>query len=282
MKWMIVGAALCISSFAVNAEEPKKKQPPTFEVPYRLTDTKHVLVRAKINNKGPFNFIIDTGAPAMIMTEEIAKKVGAKTDKGWADFDSVVLEGGLKLDKPRGLAIDMFQLKGMNSMGLAGCELHGVIGYNILSRYRIVYDFNEDKLLWTPVDIELPEPKRITGKEKDSGQSSLEMMGTMMKFLAAFSGIKPNYAVNQRGFVGAELGITKEGVIVKQILANSPAAKSGLQVGDLIVSKGKIEAATIEKLLDSFSKLGSDSIVALTVLRGGKETKLEMTLGKGI
>ena len=62
-----------------------RKTPPkaatTYEVPYRLTDTKHVLVRVKINGKGPFNFILDTGAPALFMTEAVAKKAGGKADE---------------------------------------------------------------------------------------------------------------------------------------------------------------------------------------------------------
>ena len=31
-----------------------------------MTTFQHVLVRAKINGKGPFNFILDTGAPALL------------------------------------------------------------------------------------------------------------------------------------------------------------------------------------------------------------------------
>ncbi len=32
-----------------------------FRVPYRLTLTNHYLVRVRINGKGPFNFLVDTG-----------------------------------------------------------------------------------------------------------------------------------------------------------------------------------------------------------------------------
>ena len=53
-------------------------QPAKFAIPYKLTDTKHVLVRAKINGKGPFNMILDTGAPAVFITKPLAKKVGRR------------------------------------------------------------------------------------------------------------------------------------------------------------------------------------------------------------
>jgi serine protease Do len=38
-----------------------------YEVPFRLTPTKHILVRAKINGKGPYNFVLDTGAPDLFV-----------------------------------------------------------------------------------------------------------------------------------------------------------------------------------------------------------------------
>ena len=37
----------------------------------------------------------------------------------------------------------------MNGLGLAGVELHGMIGYNVLARYRMEIDFTRDKMTWT-------------------------------------------------------------------------------------------------------------------------------------
>src|SRR5262245_7214613 len=90
------------------AETPKKAE--TYEVPYRLTIPKHILVRAKINNKGPFNFILDTGAPALFLSEEAAKKAGVKPDnKGWGTFDRFEIEGGVVLPKAKGRIETIFQ-----------------------------------------------------------------------------------------------------------------------------------------------------------------------------
>jgi hypothetical protein len=30
----------------------------------------------------------------------------------------------------------------MNGLGLAGMELHGMMGYNVIAPYRITFDFN--------------------------------------------------------------------------------------------------------------------------------------------
>src|SRR5262249_17780726 len=103
----------------------KVKEKKTFEVPFRLTIPKHIMVRAKINNKGPFNFILDTGAPALFVAVPVVKKLGVKPDaNGWATFDRFEIEGGVVLNNAKGRAETPFQLEGMNGMGLAGAELH--------------------------------------------------------------------------------------------------------------------------------------------------------------
>lgn len=283
MKYLLLLGLLGLVFSPAKADEkkdPPKKATTTYEVPYRLTDTKHIHVRVKINGKGPFNFIIDTGAPALIMTEAIAKKVGGKTEDGWTTFDKLEIEGGLSIDKPRGVAIDMFQLKGMNSMGLAGVELHGVLGYNVLARYKIEYDFTETKLKWTPVDFKAPDPKRIA--DKGSSQGGLEMIGTLTQVMSMIGGLKPNFTVHPRGFLGAEIESKSSELIVKAVLAGSPAEKAGLKVGDRIEeAKGK-SLSSSEDLLEAVKKLPEGTSLKLTVKRGDESKDITVELGKGL
>jgi serine protease DegQ len=275
----LVGLVLAPAGAADKKEAPPKTLP-TYEVPYRLTDTKHVMVRCKINGKGPFNFIIDTGAPALILTEAVAKKVGAKEDKSWVTFDKVELEGGLSIPNPRGIAIDMFQLKGMNAMGLAGVELHGVFGYNVLAQYRIQYDFTDTKLKWTPVDYKVPAPKRFV--DKGGSQGGLEFIGTLMQFLSALGGIKPNFEVQPRGFLGAELAADSDQLVVKSVLAGGPADKAGLKSGDRIeAAKGK-SVRSPEDLLEAVRKLPEGASLKLSVKRGEDSKDITVELGRGL
>ncbi|OWK43527.1 hypothetical protein FRUB_03126 [Fimbriiglobus ruber] len=156
-RWLVLLAtAAAFVPVAPAADPPKSpaKAADRYEIPYRLTDTKHVLVRVKLNGKGPFNMILDTGAPAVFLTKKIADKVGLKPDdNGWAPVTTFQVEGGLTVPDAKARVADLFQLEGMNSLGLAGVELQGVIGYNVLARYRITYDFSADKLVWVPLDF---------------------------------------------------------------------------------------------------------------------------------
>ena len=71
----------------------------SYQVPYRLTDTNHFLVRVRINGKGPFNFLVDTGAPALYVATETARKIGLKPDEDdfWTPVDRLEFEGGAAL-----------------------------------------------------------------------------------------------------------------------------------------------------------------------------------------
>ena len=84
----------------VLAGEPNKapkheaKSKPAI-VPYHLTDTQHVLVRIKLNGKGPFNFVVDTGCPVLVINTAVAKKAGLEDNKGLTTVDKLEFEGGL-------------------------------------------------------------------------------------------------------------------------------------------------------------------------------------------
>src|SRR5579872_7301515 len=132
-RWLcplLAVALLGVTAVCGADDAPKKKDEDgkTYQVPYRLTVPKHIMIRAKLNGKGPFNFILDTGAPAMFITAALAEKCGVKPDKNhWGMLDTLVIEGGVPVGKTKVRVEDIFQLKGMNGLGLAGAELHGII-----------------------------------------------------------------------------------------------------------------------------------------------------------
>ena len=282
MRWvLLLGAALIAAPISAAEPAPKDKPATAAEVPYRLTDTKHVLVRVKLNGQGPFNFILDTGAPAVFIPNKVAKKIGLKLDdKGWGEFDKCVLEGGLVIEKARTRVEDLFQLEGMNSMGLAGVELHGVIGYNVLAQFRITYDFTADKLQW--VHLKGFEPPVVKPIGKGGSGGGLDIMGSVMKMLAGFMGVKPSFEIHPTGFLGLEYEEKKDGLYAKTVLKDSPADKGGIVAGDKIESvrnSGVDDATDLKKAL---TKATSGDSVKFTIQRI-KETKtLTIELGKGL
>src|SRR5262249_24307457 len=122
-------AALCLAPPAA-AEEPAKAAP--VEVPYRLTVPKHILVRATLNAHAPSSSLPAPAPPPSSAPTKVCKTLGvAPARPGWGPFHPFESGGGVLLNKPRPRPDAPPQLEGMNALGLAGCELHGVIGYDV-------------------------------------------------------------------------------------------------------------------------------------------------------
>jgi hypothetical protein len=269
-------AALCLAPPA-RADEPAKVE--SFAVPYRLTVPKHILVRARINGKGPFNFILDTGAPALFVSTKVCKQLGIAADKnGWGTFDRFEIEGGVVLTKAVGRIDDPFQLEGMNSLGLAGCELHGVIGYNILARYRMEIDFTRDKMVWTPLNWQPKDPLGLGGK----GGGGVDTMAMMVKFAVTLLGKQEIPEGKPRGFFGIELADKEAPAMVTLVLAESPAARAGFKVGDRLTHVDGTAVRSLADIHAQAARLTPGKEVKVTVQRAGEAVVLSFKTGEGL
>jgi S1-C subfamily serine protease len=107
-------------------------------------------------------------------------------------------------------------------------------------------------------------------------------MGPMVKLLAAFLGLKPNYDAVPRGFTGLVYEEKDDKVVITSVLPNSPAAKAKLKAGDVITG---VKAASIDSGKDlhkALAKAGIGTKWRFTVLRDGKEEEIVVELGKGL
>lgn len=262
--------------FAADAPNPR-----IYEVPYKTTLPKHIVVRVKINKKGPFNFILDTGAPAMIIATKVGEKAGLSNgDDGWAVMDRLDIEGGPTLVKTKARVETPFQLEGMNGLGLAGMEIHGLMGYHILARYRMEIDFTRDKMTWTELDFNIPQPGRIRGGAGSAG--GLEVMGTLMKNLGGFLGRKPNPEITLRGFVGLTLENGDEYPTVVGVLESGPAGKAGVRKGDFILKINDRSVTSVGDILRFAARKPGGETMIIRVKRKDGEQDITFKTGEGI
>jgi len=304
---MLAAAALALTWTAAPAfdsqegAEPLRAHEPqigrSFQVPYRLTDTNHFLVRVRINHKGPFNFLVDSGAPALFIATETAKKIGLKPDRAefWTLVDRLDFEGGARLNGVKARVDDPFQLVGMNALGLPGASIDGILGFNILARFRLEIDLTKDRMIWTRLDHEPrdpPVPKHKPGENASAppGVQAMNVLGPLAKGLAFLMGKQPEEQRHPRGFLGLEWSEQVEAgrkrIEVRGVLKDSPAAHGGLQPGDYIL---RINDRAIEGLKEARAALAEvrpGDVVPLIVRRGlgtdGRELRLTFTAGEGL
>lgn len=70
----------------------------------------------------------------------------------------------------------------------------------------------------------------------------------------------------------------RDGLLVRQVEADSPAAAAGVQQGDLIVAAAGRESTRIDALYEALDEAGPGGSLALTVVRGVDEHALEIRL----
>jgi hypothetical protein len=259
---------------------PEKNK--TYQIPYKLTIPKHIVVRAKVNGKGPFNLILDTGAPALILATKAAKKAGVDADgRGWATLDRFELEGGLKMPKTPARIETPFQLEGMNGMGLAGLEIHGLMGYQALAKYRMEIDFTKDKMVWTALDYKPASPLGMGGKG-GGGAGGLEVMGTLMKTLGQFLGRSSGPEVTLRGFHGMSLVEGDEFPTVESVLEKGPAGRAGLKAGDVVKKVNGRTVTNVADVLRVARGLPPGRKIKLLVQRDSEAKEITVLTGEGI
>ena len=271
----------------------------SFLVPYHLTDTNHFLVRVRINDKGPFNFLVDSGAPALFLATETAQKAGVKpaADSFFTPIDRLDIEGGARLPKVKARIEDLFQLVGMNALGLPGKSIDGILGFTILARFRLEIDPTQDRMTWTRLDSdprEPPVPPRGRGEDAraPTGVQAMNMLGPLAKGLAFLMGKQPEEEQHPRGFLGLEWATAGgpppegPGLRVRRVLDSSPAAKAGLESDDQVLRINGRRVSSLEAVRTALADIREGGSVSMVIRRGSgaesRELRLVITSGEGL
>jgi hypothetical protein len=300
------GAVLALSAGVAYTAQQGAKPPAgapdsqigrSFQVPYRLTDTNHFLVRVRLNGKGPFNFLVDSGAPTLYVSTETAKKVGLKPDpvEFWTPVDRLDLEGGARLEAVKARVEDPFQLVGMNALGLPGASIDGILGFTILARFRLEIDLTQDRMIWTRLAHEPrdpPVPKRRPGEKPavPAGIQAMSTLGSFAKGLAFVLGKQPEDEQRLHGFLGLEWVEKKRDgradVEIIRVFAGSPAEKAGLQSGDRIESINRRAITGLKGARAALSLAQPGDKVAIVIRRGrpgnDREVVISIVTGDGL
>lgn len=285
-SWLLVGLTLVLLPARAPAGGPPKTKDKdagtVYHVPYRLTDTGHIMVRIKIDGKGPFNFIVDTGAPLMYVSLPVAKKLGLPADKkGPATFAKVELEGGPVLSDFKAILETPFQLEGMNAMGVAGVELHGILGYTVLSHFKMEIDLSRDKMKWTRLDFAPPQPESI-GVKGNEGIDAMSKLGKLLAMRAKLLGIEGAPIPEVRGFYGIRLDAKDKAAVVAALLAGEPAQVAGLQKGDVVLRVQRYPVDSAADLLKLLAKTTGGQNLRFSIQRGKEHQEIIVTAGEGL
>lgn len=271
---LIVAVALALTAGAHAAETDVKP----IVVPFELFKTKHIAVNIKIDGKGPYRVVFDTGAPMSLLSNKVARETKI-VDKnapqplfnpfgagGEAKIKKLEM-GDLVVENTTAMVMDHPAIQAMSQ---AFGPVEGIVGFPVFARYRMTLDYEKKTMTFVPSEYNPPN-----------------VMDSLMK---AMMGMARGGAAPQVLSPGGQWGMMvekdkddkKEGVTLKEVLVGGAAAKAGLKSGDrLLTLDGRWTDSVAEcYLAASLVKAGDE--VTVKVLRDGKELELTVKPGHGL
>ncbi|HEV3258471.1 MAG TPA: PDZ domain-containing protein [Gemmataceae bacterium] len=256
---------LALAGPARAADAPKP-----MAVSFELLKTKHIAVQVKINGKGPYRVIFDTGAPVSLLNNKVARLSGMVAKNARPPFFSLfgsmgptainTLElGDLKVKDSGAVVMDHPTVE-LLSKALGPIE--GIVGFPFFARFKMTIDYQAKKMTFVPNGFDPPDAMEV-------------MMTNMMAMADENPHPKVLTPAAQWGLVLHKQKTDEEaGVTVKEVLAGSAAAAGGLKAGDRLLT---LDGRWTDNLPDAYlaaSYVKPGTAAQVVVKRGGKELQL--------
>lgn len=247
-------------------------------VPFETLKTGHMAVRIKVNSKGPYRVIFDTGAPVHLLNTKLAKEAGLLKDAPTSSFpflgtiaEVTIKElqvGDEKVAKQDAIVMD-HPLVEMMSKKLG--PLYGIVGFPFFARYRMTIDYQTETLTLVPTGFRPPNVMK-------------SMQATLLQLMASDpEKVKVLAPAAQWGLVPQKkAGDEEAGVDIKTVRDGSAAAEAGLKPGDRLLTIDGRWTDTLPDLFEIAGHLKPGVSVPLGIKRGGKEMALKIKLRAGL
>jgi len=128
--------------------------------PYHIVDGGRIVVDVRVNDQGPFNFALDTGASISVVFDGLRKKLDLDSIAG----ESVVIHGLVASGQYPLLGISQLQvgreiwvdprIASLPGETAAGADIDGVLGIDFLRRYAVGFSTGDRVLrLYSPEQV---------------------------------------------------------------------------------------------------------------------------------
>jgi membrane-associated protease RseP (regulator of RpoE activity) len=285
MKYLLSAILFGCLVLSARADKPEQKtdEVKPVKVPFTLMPTGHFLVSVKINDKGPYKLIFDTGAPTMLINNRIAKDSGVIDKKTSAPFFSpfgamgpgmkakTFEIGPLKAENVPLMVMDHPTVKAFSAyFEQEHGPIDGIVGFPFFARYKMVVDYQAKELTMTP-----------------NGYQPADIMESMMKLIMGGpeNKGKPKIAAaaGQWGLIVDKEATDEEaGITIRSVMPGSAAEKAGLKEGDRMLT---IDGRWTDSVGDTYQAAGyvkPGKAAPVVIKRDGKEMKLMVTPTNGL
>jgi hypothetical protein len=253
----------------------KSEQPA--RVPFEMLKSGHMAVQVKVNGKGPYRLVFDTGAPVTLVNNRLAKEAGVIPKDfrkplfapfgSMGQFNAKEFEvGGVKTAKVPVVVMDHPTVDLMSKF--VG-RLDGIVGMSFFGRFRMTIDYQAKEMTLVPVDFEPPNimDKMMAAMLEPRGKANEQVLSA-----AAVLGIR----------VERKAGDDEAGVTITEVLSGGAADRAGLKKGDRLLSLNDHWTDSVIDCFTAARHLRPGGSTRATVLRDGKELQVELKVKAGI
>jgi hypothetical protein len=235
-------------------------------VPFDLLKTKHMVIQIKVNGKGPYRVIFDTGAPVMLLNTKVAKASGLIAQNAQAPLFALfgnmgqvkikTLEiGSLKAENVATVVMDHPTVE-LISKFLGPIE--GIVGFPFFARYKMTLDYQAKELTFLANGYEPPD--------------ALEAMMKSMMALTSDGKPKVLAPAAQWGFVLDTKDKDEEaGVTINEVRTGSAADQAGLKPGDRLLTLDGRWTDSVKDTYLAASYVKPGTAAKVSIRRGAKE-----------
>lgn len=254
LTFLLLFCFLSASAQYFDLDARKKK----VNIPFKLVRNL-IIIKLSINNKGPFNFVLDTGVGLMIITDpKLADSIsipnkrtlkipglgeGEDTEAYVTSPLNIVIPGLVSYDVAAAiLKTDLFSLS-----GYAGMPIHGLLGYEFFNNLAVKIDFQDSiisvsrpkdlkvfrKGSLVPITVENRKPYVDSKVSLQTGQvvNSKLIIDLGAGHPVSLENIIQHYGLPQKFIAAANLGVGLNGPINGYII----------RLGALEIGKFKIK-----------------------------------------
>jgi Aspartyl protease/PDZ domain len=283
MRFLLIGPLALVVAGTAWGVEPKS-EPVT--VPFEMLHkgrliSGHMAIQVKINGKGPYRLIFDTGAPVMLLSARVGKEAGLfDGTRKQPPPTGFMMPGQVRVAKLEVGAVAAADLNAIvidhptvKAIAEVFGPIDGIVGFPFFARYRTAIDYQAKTLTLTPNGFQPADVMQT-------------LLATFMSPARQRTGPPPPRVLAPAALWGLRVEKANDdrspGVAVAAVFPESPAGRAGVKPGDRLLT---LDGRWTDSVADCY--LATEDVkpgqpAEILLRRDGKEVKLTVTPTAGL